>query len=112
MKLVYSSSQTPGTALNAVPTMPIDQTTLRSLVRGARLFHASDDMYRLTKFVVTVASVRSSAPDAPRPTASSIAPGSALPAARAATAPSGIIQRLVDASAPKTAMALPRADRV
>ena len=44
MKLVYRSSQTPGTALIAVPTRPIDQMTAPSLARGARLFHASDDM--------------------------------------------------------------------
>jgi hypothetical protein len=44
MKLVYCSSQTPGTALSAVPMMPIDQTTAPSPARGARLFHASEDM--------------------------------------------------------------------
>ena len=44
MKFVYCSSHTPGTALSAVPTMPIDQMTAVSLARGARLFHASDDM--------------------------------------------------------------------
>ena len=44
MKFVYCSSQIPGTALSAVPTMPIDQITAPSFARGARLFHASDDM--------------------------------------------------------------------
>ena len=44
MKFVYCSSQTPGTALSAVPTIPIDQTTVASRARGSRLFHASDDM--------------------------------------------------------------------
>ena len=65
-----------------------------------------------TKFVVSVASVSSTAPAAPRPTASSIAPGSLVPAARAATAPSGIIQMLVAASARNTTAALPPAERV
>ena len=44
MKFVNCSSQTPGTALSAVPTMPIDQMTVASPARGARLFYASDDM--------------------------------------------------------------------
>ena len=65
-----------------------------------------------TKLVVSVASVRSTAPAAPRPTASSMAPGSLVPAARAAMAPSGIIHALVAASPAKTAMTLPRTDRV
>ena len=65
-----------------------------------------------TKFVVSVASASSTAPAAPSPTAASIAPGSLEPAARAAIAPSGIIQTLVSASPKKTAIALPRGDRV
>src|SRR5262249_18640588 len=112
MKLVYRSSHTPGTAPSAVPINPIDQITVPSLAPGASLFHASDDRYMFTKFVVNVASVSSPAPETPRPTACSIAPGSLVPAARAATAPSGIIQMLVAASARNTAVALPAAERV
>ena len=59
-----------------------------------------------TKFVVAVASVRSSAPETPSPTAFSIAPGSSDPAARAASVPSGMIHTLVTASAVNTAAAM------
>jgi hypothetical protein len=66
----------------------------------------------LTKFVVTVASVSSSAPAAPSPIALNISPGSEVPAALAAMAPSGISHALVAASATNTAELLPRTDFV
>ena len=65
-----------------------------------------------TKFVVRVASVSRTAPDAPMPTARSMAPGSVVPAALAAMTPSGINQMLVNARPRNTAQVPLTADRV
>ncbi len=66
----------------------------------------------LTKFVVTVATVIRTAPDTPSLRAPSIAPGSALAAARAAIAPSGMSHRLVSARPRKTATLARRGEAV
>ncbi len=59
----------------------------------------------LTKLVVSVPRPSSTTPARPSPEASIIAPGSLLPAARAATRPSGMNHRLVSARPRKVAQA-------
>src|ERR1039457_5168811 len=64
-----------------------------------------------TKFVVSVARARRTAPRPPIPAAASITPGFVEPAARAATKPRGRNQRLVRASPRKTGAGEPRPER-
>ncbi len=66
----------------------------------------------LTKLVVTVASVTSTAAPAPASTAASIAPGSVPPDSRASAQPSGISHHAVSVSPSHTAHTLVRAVRV
>ena len=113
MKFVYCSSQTPGTALSAVPMMPIDQITARvararrqALPRQRR--HV--DVHEVRRQRREREQQRAGGAEADRVAASR--PDRSVPAARAAIAPSGIIHALVTASPRNTAIALPRTDRV